>query len=110
MERVLSRKGLGKYHQTTRASHASAISWVSEAAAGLHSMSHQPANDCCCSHREGSRVFKKRVISEIARNRYSSCTELPQKSAAISDCILWWGSVAVDGRPACPISASGSRE
>src|SRR5262249_44725874 len=32
---------------------------VRGACAGLHSMSHQPANDCCRSHREGSRVVKK---------------------------------------------------
>src|SRR5215469_8083852 len=48
---------------------------------------------------------KKRVISETARTQYSSCTELPQKYAAASDCILWWGSVAVDG-----VSDIGERE
>src|SRR5215471_16439278 len=31
----------------------------------------------------GSRVVKKRVISEIARSQYCSCTAPPQKNAAI---------------------------
>ena len=51
---------------------------------------------------------KRRLIGEIVRSQYHSCTELPQKNAPISYRSLWCGSVAADSRPANPISASGS--
>src|SRR5262249_14564901 len=46
----------------------------------------------------GLTRYNKEVISEIVRSQYCSCTDLPQKNAAISFRSLWCGSVAVDRR------------